>query len=214
MNYTVRLDILSPEDGPKLIKFLEKYDKYLVYDEISDKKKKPHYQGIIWYKDEKEAKAAKTRYTEMFGKTHPKSLKSMIKVNTDNYEIYITKGGKVFCSKDYTEDKILELQTKSYKKPTKKTTQKSQFSKILDYCKESNLQCTANGWEIAALILKYYTHEVKCEPNDFQIKCMAKSIQRQLCYEYSQESGKNVFNNYIQQRAKDIIGHEWIHVNL
>lgn len=112
MESTVRLDVINEADGDMLIKFLSMYDKYLVYEEIAEKTGKLHYQGVIHFADIRAFNAAKSRFTTMFGKTHPRSKKSMAQVRKEEYKYYITKDGKLFTSKNYTQDEIDALASK------------------------------------------------------------------------------------------------------
>lgn len=123
---TVRFDIIDEtRDVPLFEKFVSKYDKYLIYKEVGTKTKKVHFQGIIWVPDKKAFNAMKTRFTNMFADTHPRSLKSMRQVESDMYEVYITKDGNLVYSEGYTDEEIANLEAKSYSKPV--SVEKSNF---------------------------------------------------------------------------------------
>lgn len=112
---TIRLDIIDEDqDSQRLIEFLNKYQKVVVYKEISSKTKKLHYQGVIWHVDEKAFNACKTRFTTMFKDTHPQSKKSMAKVKKETYKAYISKDGNLFFSKGVSEEELSDWQSQSY----------------------------------------------------------------------------------------------------
>jgi len=82
------------------------------------------------------------------------------------------------------------------------------------FCKEHGITSSSAGWEIAGELIQYYQENHGCEPNDFQIKCYAKSIQRHLVYENAKESGRmDKWERYKRLRAQQIIGNEWIHID-
>lgn len=210
MNYTVRLDVLNPEDGDTLKKYLEKYSKYLVFEEVSSKTQKLHYQGVVYFDSEQEYKAAKVRFSSMF-KSHTRGKKSMAKVKSEDYEIYISKDGKCFIAKEYTEEDIAILHSKSYKKTDKKKDKKSWFMILVDHVKSEGLNSNSSGWEIAAVVIDCYQNFCKCEPSDFQIQNYAKSIQRHLCFEECKANGNmNPYKSYLRARAKQVIGNTWV----
>lgn len=119
---TIRLDVKDYDrDIKKLTEFLQKYNRCLLFEEISNETKKLHFQGVIWHEDEKAFNACKTRFTTWFKETHPTSSRSMAKVTSENYKVYITKDGKKVYSSGITEEEIEELHSRSYKKPEKKS---------------------------------------------------------------------------------------------
>lgn len=207
MRYTLRLDKISDTDELTLSKYLEKYMKYLVYFEISQKTKKPHWQGVIEFNDEKEYKAAKVRFTSMFPE-HKGSKKSMTSVKKETYEIYISKDGDMFKCAGWTQQEIEQLQSQSYRKDDAVKDARNSFQKAFDFCVNNGITVTSDGYDIVVQLIKYYCQEVKCEPNDFQLKNMAKSIHAQLVY---QQGDKQLFDAYAMRRAQDIIGCTWIH---
>lgn len=210
MDITLRLDNKSPQDAATLMTFLDKYDRFLIYEEIGDVTGKLHYQGIIRVRDDKELNAVKSRFTTMFP-LHKGGAKSMSKVKSKNYEVYITKDKKVFASKGYTSEDISELEQQSYKK-SEKSSGSTAFSRAVQYCREHGITIHSNGWEIAENLIDYYRETNRCEPNDFQLKNMAKSIYTQLAYERSVSEGNpSIYNNFKTKRAKQIIGCEWVH---
>lgn len=208
MQYTIRLDKIDEKDGITLMKYLENYDKYLVYFEISRKTKKPHFQGIIEFVDSKAQKAAKTRFTTMFP-NHTRGKKSMALVKKDSYEVYITKDGNVFASKGYTEDEINALYSQSYQKTDAVEDAKTSFQKALDYCKRAGCHSTSNGWEICERLIDYYTDNVKCQPNDFQLKSMTKSIAASL--KRADTAHPEIYEGYRARLARSVIGPEWVY---
>lgn len=115
---TIRLDAIEDDTLSRLESFLSRYEKYLVYDEISDVMKKRHYQGILYVEDQKAYGALKTRFSTTF-KSWTKGQKSMSLVKKDSYEIYISKDKNPVLIKNYQDDEIKKLQELSYKKPVK-----------------------------------------------------------------------------------------------
>lgn len=209
MDVTIRLDVINDDDADVLKKYLDKYSKYLVYEEIADITKKKHYQGIIRVNDEKEFNACKVRFTTMFP-NHKASKKSMSKVRSKNYEIYIAKDGKVFERKGYSDEEIQALQEKSYKKGNEPVA--SSLAKAMSYCKDRGITDSSNGWSICETLIDYYRENVKCEPNDFQLRNMTKSIYTHLCYERSVRQGNPaIYENYKKERSREIMGSTWIY---
>lgn len=209
MEFTIRLDVIDDTDADQLRKYLDKYSKYLVYEEVSDKTKKLHYQGIIIVEDDKEYNAAKVRFTSMFP-NHKGGKKSMAKVKKDSYAVYITKDGNKFASRGYTDEDIQLLQSKSYKKTETKASLESPFKKAYEYVCKKGLTCSSSGWEIVECLIDYYRESIKCEPNDFQLRNMAKSIHTHLVYTRAQhEDRMHVYEAYRRQRAKEIVGTTW-----
>lgn len=208
MRYTIRVDKLSEKDGLTLMKYLENYDKYLVYFEISQKTKKPHWQGVIDFPDMKTQKAAKTRLTTMFPE-HTTGKKSMTSVKKDTYEVYISKDGDLFASAGYTQQEIEAYASKSYSKPDASGDAKTSFQRALDYCKQAGCHSTSSGWDICERLIDYYTDNVKCQPNDFQLKSMTKSIAASL--KRADTAHPELYEGYRTKLARSIIGHEWIY---
>lgn len=211
--FTIRLDVLFEDEFDKdlLTKYVDKYEKYLVYEEVSNKTKKLHYQGIVWVTDLKAFNAAKTRFTTMFKETHPRSNRSMAPVRKDNYEVYITKDLKKVMSRGYTDEEIERLQSQSYSKEDRTGNTRSQYENIINYLRDRGIHDTSSGWDICEKLIEYYRDTRKCEPNDFQLRNMTKSIYTQLQYERAVRLNRpDVYENYVKARAKQIIGHEWI----
>lgn len=105
--------------------------------------------------------------------------------------------------------------TKNEKINASKKEKINWFETLMLHVKSKGCTCHSDGWEIAKWIIDAYRVYVKCEPNDFQIKCYAKSIQRELVYEYSKQCGSmNIYDGYLRERAKVIIGSEWTHVRI
>lgn len=204
---TIRVDIIGEKTDEMMERFLKKYERYLIYYEISDEVKKPHYQGIIWVPDNKAYVAIKTRFSTHFS-DWTKGQKSMRLVRKAQYEIYITKDKQLKWSKGYTQEQIEELEKQSYKK--EKQPVLTSFQRAYQYCKDHGLTTSSDGWQIAEMLIDYYRDNVKCEANDFQIKNMAKSIYTHCVYERSREQNKpEIYANYRRQRAKEIMGCEW-----
>lgn len=208
---TLRLDIKNDSTYSLLEKYLRKYDyKYLVYEEVSDKKEKLHYQGIFWV-PEKEHNACKSRWSTMF-KDWTRGQKSMAIVKKSSYEIYCTKDKSPIFRNKYTDEEISALEDQSYKKKPERSENETTFQKAFNYCKEHGIDTYSDGWIIAETLIDYYREKVKCEPNDFQLKNMAKSIYTHCVYEKALAQGNmGIYTSYKQQRAKQIMGSEWIY---
>lgn len=115
---TIRLDVLGESTEDRLESFLTRYEKYLIYEEVADKTKKIHYQGVIYVNDDKAYGAMKTRFCTHF-KEWPKGTKSMALVKKDTYEVYISKDKNPKYVKNFSDEDIKDLQDKSYKKDKK-----------------------------------------------------------------------------------------------
>lgn len=205
---TIRVDIIGENATDFMERFLKKYDKYLIYEEVSDQVQKPHYQGIVWVPDNKAYVAIKSRFSTHFS-DWTRGQKSMALVRKAQYEIYITKDKQLKWSRGYSDDEIKALEDKSYKKDSKLPVLTS-FQKAYQYCKDHGLTTSSDGWQIAEMLIDYYRDNVKCEANDFQIKNMAKSIYTHCVFEKSKElNNPAVYANYRRQRAKEIMGLEW-----
>lgn len=127
---TIRIDEIGGVKD-RLSSFLERYEKYLVYEEVSDVVEKLHYQGVVHVCDEKSYIAIKTRFSTYF-KDIPKGGKSMSKVKTESYEIYISKDKNPVFIKSYTDEEVKKLQELSYKKKNNPVIKKQTFIEIVD----------------------------------------------------------------------------------
>lgn len=98
------------------------------------------------------------------------------------------------------------------KQKAEKTSPESNFQKALNYCKEKQITSSSDGWKIVMVLIDYYRENVKCEPNDFQLKLMAKSIQTHLVYETAKEKNKmHIYENLLKERARQVIGDTWVY---
>lgn len=211
--FTIRLDEIVGCDTKALLEeFLKEHDevfpRYVISHEVSKEVKKPHYQGWI------EATCARSswqNWIKVF--PHGRHDKSFAVMRKETYRSYVVKDGDVRYTKGITEDQLKVWRDASY--TDKDLTQDSHktrtgFTAIVDYVDEY-IQVhpteTVSGWKLAELIMKWYNENKKCEPNDFQIRNMCKSIQ----YELKRRGDPRNFERYVQERAKQIIGHEWIY---
>lgn len=106
--------------------------------------------------------------------------------------------------KDYHDEYWMENEKLKDGKKSKKPYELSNFEKALEYVKKYG----GNPMDpvgICERIISYYTEECKCEPNDFQLKNMTKSIITQL---WAQQDMKKC-KKFIHKRAKEIIGSEF-----
>lgn len=204
---TLRVDNRDDDTLSRLQSFLSRYEKYLVYEEVSDKQKKLHYQGVVYVNSDKEYNAMKVRFSTHF-KDWEKGSKSMSLVKKDTYEVYITKDGKQVFNQGFSEEEVENLQKQSYKKEDK--TKLNKLDKLMQYCKENNYHWSDDGWKLCILIQKYYLENNLPEPNDFQIKCYVKSIYLRYMTEKSREKNNPaILDNYMRERAYEIMGPTW-----
>lgn len=226
--YTFRVDVIPEVSEEQLAVRVQdalvkaESDKYLISLEVAEKTGKLHYQGIVYsklnyntYKKRMEncfPEWKATRGCKGMGK------RSFAQVKTDNYEVYVTKDDNIKYIKGYSDDEVEQLKAKSYKKSDvqvdKEDVKKNWFITLVDHCIKNGVTARSAGWEIAEAIIDAYDEYVKCEPNDFQLRCYAKSIQRHLVSAYARSSEKEeIWKNYKRARAKEIIGTTWVHVD-
>lgn len=199
--------------------FIEKYSKYIVAYEEASQTGKLHYQGIVWVEDDVAYKAMKTRFQTMFPH-HKGSRKSMTAVKKATYESYIVKDGRIIFKKGYTDEEIEAFKAASYKKDeelvskkvSKKSKPPSNFQNAYNFCIENGItiKSAGDGWEICDTLQHYYTTLCKCEPTDYQLQNMTKSIAKQLVYEWSQKHNqKHVYERFLRDRSRQILGSSW-----
>lgn len=196
MDLTIRLDHVGDTDPETLKKFLSRYPKYLVYEEIADKTKKLHYQGIIKIDDKSQYNAIKQRFYDMFP-SHKGGLKSMAIARKKSYEVYITKDGKVFASQGYTTEEIEALEAQSYKVGDGQ----SSLSRAKQWVRDNGVTVASHPKEILMALLDYFVIHGKCEPNDFQLKSLTMSIYGAIL----KESNPEEYRLYRERRANDIL---------
>lgn len=212
----LRIDVLGPQGYTEecMQKFLELYDRYLIAHEISDKESKPHYQGIIHFETKAAYDAAYTRFKRTFdSKLWSKGHRAFPMAKTSNYEIYITKDEDIRYKKNYTEEEINILISKSYKKENnvykkEKKEKESNFLAAYTFCVDSGITVSSTGWDVIAVLIRYYYQRVKCEPNDFQLKSMAKTILTKIYLDHH-ASDKAKQDAYLRYRARVIQGPDW-----
>lgn len=222
-SYTLRLDVIEDVSSEDTLKRIEdalcKYPRYMIYHEYAKETGKPHFQGIVWADEGHETykKAMERLFPEWKGTRGCKGQgkRSFAPTKTSNYEIYITKDGDVRLCKGYSTEDIERLRAKSYQPAVKaKAERKNEptgYQKALAHVKQSVSPADwMNPTEICKALIDYYTKAVKCEPNDFQLKCMTKSIMSSLLY----ESDPQRYERWKQVRAEQIIGREFIFDNI
>lgn len=210
--FTIRLDEIE-ETEQQLRDFLSAHDKfftrYVIAKEVAEQTKKRHYQGWI---EVTCARSTWQNWIKVF--PHKKHQKSFAEMRSETYRSYAVKDGDIKFDKGVTDDEIAAWKAASYRKGDESTSgrekRKGVFEQIREYIieyKQKHATTEFDGWSIAKLIIKWYLDHNKCEPNDFQIRSMSKSI---WCYIKSQgDSG--LFDKYLEDRARQIIGSEWIH---
>lgn len=220
--HTFRADTerLGEEYIKKLIdSFLTDYDsqlhRYIISFERGSETDKPHFQGYIehHFKANGYAQNVGKYFKEL--KPHEKSFAPKQK---DFWKVYIVKDGDIRWLKGFSDEELAELRSQydpNFKQNNKKgqsqakrdAQKKNFFIDMMKYMEDNGINYSTSGWEIAETLLDYYELELKCEPNDFQLRCYCKSIQRHFMY--SQATPEQL-KNYRRARAKVIIGHEWV----
>lgn len=229
-SYLIRVDGVRDE-SQKITDWIRTQGSSLgVYECVGDNS---HYH--FWLKSEKSIATLRANFKRYFPeKVGNKSYS--LKAGDGNLN-YLCKGERCFdhCA-DYdnyippdivintlgvTESQIKDAQRQYWrdndkfnsKKEKKVEDQKkmtSQFEKALQYCKEKGINCSSDGWQIVKCLINYYRINVKCEPNDFQLKLMAKSIATHLVYEAAEKHDcMHVYESYLETRAKEVIGTTW-----
>lgn len=117
---TVRLDELSDQDLVHLEEVLAPYEKYVVYREIADVTRKPHFQGYVACGTGDNAKEAKQRFVDMFRSTHKPSQRSFNQVRKiEKYMRYVAKDKDLVLRKGVTDEHIEQCERESFKKKDK-----------------------------------------------------------------------------------------------
>lgn len=128
---TVRLDILDEvSDKAKLLEWLSKFQVFVVYREISDKVKKPHYQGYVACGNLEASKIAKSEFHVMYKDTHKPGQRSFNQVKkVESYMRYVAKDKDLVASSGVTDAELKKLEAESFK-----TLQKS--GNLVERCHE------------------------------------------------------------------------------
>lgn len=119
---TIRLDILKDDDEDRLKQFLDKFEVFVVYCEVSEVVQKVHLQGYVSlkghvYKDVKE------EFHKAFAFTHTKDQRSMAKVTkVENYMRYVAKDKNLWLSRGVSPEELKKREDESYKKGEKKVS--------------------------------------------------------------------------------------------
>lgn len=188
MIVAIRLDKLNDDDSDKLKNFLENYEdiKYVVYYEISDKVKKPHYQGYIECDSDKYSDI-KEPFLELFRPTHTRYQRSFTPARkVEDYMIYVSKDKNLQFQKGYTEEYIKDQESKSYKKTKKEKKEghrKEQYARFIKYCLEDD-KCESGKYLlrwIASKLFDFLGYEPKPELANW-LKGMVISAQTKLIY--------------------------------
>lgn len=220
--YCLRIDVKGEEDvfRKKVVDWIVKQGNAIgCYEHPNDNH---HYH--IWLVSDKQCKSIRQNFKYNF-KEHKGNGSYSIVEDKGNIN-YICKGESVDMAPiiivntmAISDDDIalaheqywLDKENYESNKPkVKNGVVQTPFRKAYDYCKNNGLRTGMDGWEIVKLLINYYREEVKCEPNDFQLKNMAKSIATHLVYEYSvNKNRKDIYDRYLTVRARQIIGSEW-----
>lgn len=215
---TVRLDLLdSVEESvieQRLRAALEVYPRFLVYCEVADETQKVHWQGIVWtdcphktyqgYMEKLFPEWKGTRGCKGQGKRSFAPVKKL-----EEYEVYVTKDKNRRIVQGYRDDELDALEAKSYKKSEKsRKVEKSSLQRLVDYIEEHQVD-HLSPHAVGAAVIDYYVKQVKCEPNDFQLKCMIKSVIGNMMFRHQPKD----YEKWRDARVKSIIGHEFIFPN-
>lgn len=109
---------------------------------------------------------------------------------------------------------FLEKKSKTVKVVKENQEKQSWFEILCNYVKVHVGIEFNDGWKVAEAIIRCYQDKLKCMPNSFQVRCYAVSVTRHLLYEYQQQNGGTAYDRYVKALAREIIGHEWVHVAL
>lgn len=212
---TFRIDVLSEiKDIEERIKSaLIDFSKYAIAFEISEVEKKPHYQGIVFSSQSSETykKKMENAFPEWKGKRGDKCGKrSFAPVKElSSYQSYIFKDNDVRFILGYSDEEIAsipkwEKDVKKFKQKQKNEKQ-SWFLTLYEHCKTFNIDAHSSGEDYADAIIDAYETKLGCEPNDFQLKCYAKSLQRHFIYVQYADNPRHIAA-YRRMRARQIIG--------
>lgn len=183
---TVRLDILSEEDVPRLIQWLEDEVKmYVVYKEYGDETGKPHAQGYVSIGDV-DYKTLKASFHELFATTHKptqRSFKQVVKV--ERYMRYVAKDKCLIKAKGVTEEHIKKMEDESYKKEKKKQTV-TQVYVDMAYATIGPFESMDNVWEYKRKVVKMIVADAKGKKpiSVYKIAEMAQSVMAHMSESY------------------------------
>lgn len=223
-------DILEAVESEKyLISYEKAQDKRFPCGKIE--KGKWHWQGVVYYNKSHESYKKKCEELSPLWKG-TKGSKGQGKrsfadcTKEDNYTVYISKSGRIRFKKGYTEEELEDLYDRSYgyeedkiidvdnkgrpikvKGKGKSCSKASNFEAAYKYLYEHYFEHVTRvcAWEVCKHIIKYYQSMGRCESNDFQEKCMTKSLIRN----YYAENDPEKYEKWCHARAKEIIGHEF-----
>lgn len=224
--YTFRLDVIpevSVSDMERRIQSaLDTYPKYCISFEISDKKKKEHYQGIVFgltpYNTYK--KYMENLFPEWKGTRGCKGAgkRSFAEVKKDEYEIYVVKDQNIKFKKGYTDEELTTLMQKSYPKSEAKkklATSEPFWMKLYEDCKAAGCTASTDGWALMEEIIESYQQRTKAQPSQHQLRCYAETIQRHMVAQYAKENNRpEIWAQYKRKFANVVIGSQWVHVTL
>lgn len=223
---TFRLDLIPEfsieETEAKIQSFLDELgsEKYAIAYELSDKRKKWHWQGIIWYaKSNQNYRKIGEKHLSEWTATRgcgKDGLRSFAPVNksVEGYSIYISKSANWKFVKGYSENDLKTMHD-SYTPPGKQAggsvdrkKPESNFQAAYNYVFEHYLS-KVNGMidplEVGASIIDYYQSKVKCESNNFQEENMTKSIIRHYYF----QNYPDRYKRWRMYRAQEVIGNRF-----
>lgn len=230
IEYCIRIDELKDDDYVRIAEWSKKQGNVIGCREDVSGNKHVH----LWLKSDKNIQAIRANFKYAFP-SHKGNGSYSIKVDKGNLK-YLCKGVdpingnrevQIFVNEgmNISEDDIKQANQQWWaeyceyqnnpkmpnnKKKQKTESQKSNFYKALDYCYEQGITAASDGWAIVKCLINYYRECVKCEPNDFQLRLMAKSVQTHMVYNKCKEIDMmHIYESLLDKRAREIIGDSW-----
>lgn len=192
------------------------FSKYIISYELGSETGKGHYQGFIIHHIQ--STGYQTRCSRYFS-NYKSSEKSFAPVKKEFFKTYVCKDGNIKWSKGYSDEEIKDLcdqydpnyartvNANAKRQVQRSSTKKDRFNELVGQLTSKGVTHSSTGWEIAEAYLDVIQEgENPYEPNDFQIKCVIKSVQRHLIYS---NATPEQLQRYKRLRAKDIIGGVW-----
>lgn len=194
------------------------FPRYIISFEYGKQTGKPHFQGFIaTYLKAKSAYATKVG---SYFKDLEASEKSFKPMKEDFWKTYICKDDKIIFSKGYTEKEIQDFHDQydhnyarkvsndAKHKKARANHKKESFNQLVDKFKLKGITMHSSGWDIAEAYIDLIEEgENPYESNEFQQRCICKSVQRRLLYS---EATPEQLAKFKRIKAKDIIGGVWV----
>lgn len=233
MEFLIRLDQINDRTimDPLISDFISLYGQGIAVHENPDNEcSNPHYH--IWLFSSSKVQAIRDKFKRMFSVSGNAQYSINSKKSGDiKYLLKQSIPCIVFNNKftqQEVDDNINKWQVKSEGKSEGKSRQgkarqvkASWYDELSQYCmqqmKDYNFQVNtirSVAEEVAVHIQFYYLDKIKCEPNDFQLRCYVKSIVKWMVYELDNSPLKKSYKRYAEIRASEICGDMFVsHVN-